>query len=162
MAGVADGPLMAPHLIRLATLTDVDALVRLMRQYREETQSTLSEHAASRAFETLLDDSRLGQVWVIEYDGHPAGYVVLTVSFSIEYGGLRGFIDDFYVASQYRKRGLGGAALAEVKAACRRRGVRALLVDTERHNEPALSAYRRVGFTDAGRTMLTLSLSDRL
>jgi GNAT superfamily N-acetyltransferase len=147
-----------PHLVRLATLTDVDALVRLMRQYREETGITLSEHSASRAFETLLDDSRLGQVWMIEHDGHPAGYVVLTVSFSLEHSGLRGFIDEFYVAGQYRKRGLGHAALEEVKAACRRRGVRALLVDTARDNEPALSAYRRAGFTDAGRSMLKLSL----
>jgi ribosomal protein S18 acetylase RimI-like enzyme len=150
-----------PHLVRLATLSDVDALVRLMRQYRAETNTTLSEHAASRAFETLLDDSRLGQVWMIEDDGHSAGYVVLTVSFSVEYSGLRGFIDEFYVAAQYRRRGLGHAALEEVKRACRRRGVRALLVDTARTNEPALSAYRRAGFTDAGRAMLSLPLADR-
>ena len=146
------------HLVRLATLTDVDALVRLMRQYRAEASLTLSEHSASRAFETLLDDSRLGQVWMIELDGHPAGYVVLTVSFSVEYSGLRGYIDEFYVSAQYRKRGLGGAALEEVKSACRRRGLRALLVDTARSNEPALSAYRRVGFIDAGRAVLTLPL----
>jgi diamine N-acetyltransferase len=148
-----------PHFVRLATLTDVDVLVRLMRHYRDETATPVSEHAATRAFETLLDDSRLGQVWMIEEDGHPAGYVVLTVSFSIEYSGLRGFIDEFYVAAQYRKRGLGGAALEEVKTACRRRGLRALLVDTSHTNEPALSAYRRVGFIDAGRTVLTLPLA---
>jgi ribosomal protein S18 acetylase RimI-like enzyme len=147
-----------PHLVRLATLTDVDALVRLMRQYRAETNITLSEHTAARAFETLLDDSRLGQVWMIEDDGHSAGYVVLTVSFSVEYSGLRGFIDEFYVAAQYRRRGLGHSALEEVKRACRRRGVRALLVDTARTNEPALSAYRRAGFTDAGRAVLSLPL----
>src|SRR5262245_24547384 len=124
MASVADvlnGPLMVPFLVRLATLTDVDTLVRLLGLYRDETKTSLSEHAASRAFETLLDDSRLGQVWMIEYDGHPAGYVVLTVSFSLEYSGLRGFIDDFYVAPQFRRRGLGHAALEEVKRACRRR-----------------------------------------
>ena len=158
LADVIDGPLMTPHVVRLATLSDVDTLVRLLRMYREESNATLSEHLASRSFEMLLDDSRLGQVWMIEQDGHPAGYVVLTVSFSLEYSGLRGFIDDFYVAQQYRKRGLGHSALEEVKRACRRRGLRALLVDTGRNNEPALNAYRRAGFTDAGRTMLTLSL----
>ena len=150
---------MVPHLIRLATLTDVDALVRLMRQFYAEANFPLSEDIAARTFETLLDDSRLGQVWVIESDGHPAGFVVLTVSFSMEFGGLRGFVDDFYVSPQYRNRGLGHAALEEVKRACIRRGVRALLVETGPDNQAALTAYRSVGFTDSGRCLLMLPLA---
>ena len=153
---------MPPQVIRLATLTDVDVLVRLMRQFYAEANFTLSEARALRAFESLLDDSRLGQVWMIEEDGHPAGFVVLTVSFSMEYGGLRGFVDDFYVTPQYRRKGLGHAALEEVKRACRRRGVRALLVETEPENQAALSAYRSVGFEDSGRCVLTLPLADPL
>jgi ribosomal protein S18 acetylase RimI-like enzyme len=145
-----------PQPIRLATLTDIDTLVRLMRQLYAEEAATLSEQAASRAFESLLDDSRLGQVWMIEQDGHPAGFVVLTVSFSMEYGGLRGFIEDFYVAPQYRRRGLGHAALEEVKRACQRRGVRALIVETSPSQQAALNAYRSVGFEDTGLRLLIL------
>ena len=152
----------SPHLIRLATLTDVDALVRMMRQFYAESNFSLSEQSASRAFEALLDDSRLGQVWMIEHDCHPAGFVVLTVSFSMEYGGLRGFVDDFFVAPQYRNRGLGHAALEEVKRACRRRGVRALMVETGPDNDAALNAYRRAGFVDSGHCLLTLPLADPL
>jgi len=151
---------MLPHLIRLATLTDVDTLVRLMQQFYAESNFTLPEAFAFRSFEALLDDSRLGQVWVIEHDGHPAGFVVLTVSFSMEHGGLRGFVDDFYVAPQYRNRGLGHAALEEVKRACVRRGVRALLVETGPENQAAMSAYRSVGFADSGRCLLMLPLVD--
>jgi GNAT superfamily N-acetyltransferase len=153
---------MTTAVIRLATLSDVDALVALMQQFYAEAQFTLSAQAASRAFEALLDDSRLGVVWMIEEDGHPAGFVVLTVGFSMEYGGLRGFVDDFYVAPQYRRRGLGHAALEEVKRACRRRGVRALHVETGPDNDAAMNAYRRVGFEDSGRCLLTLQLADRL
>ena len=149
----------SPHVVRLATLTDVDALVRLMRQFYAEANFPLSEEIAARTFETLLDDSRLGQVWVIEHDGHPAGFVVLAVSFSMEFGGLRGFVDDFYVAPQYRNRGLGHAALEEVKRACIRRGVRALLVETGPENQAALNAYRSVGFTDSGRVLLLMPLA---
>jgi GNAT superfamily N-acetyltransferase len=151
-----------PHAVRLATLTDIDALVRLRRQFYAEGNRSLSEHAASRAFEALLDDSRLGQVWMIEDDGHAAGFVVLTVSYSMEYGGLRGFVEDFYVAPQYRRRGLGHAALEEVKRACRRRGVRVLVVETGPDNNAAMSAYRSVGFEDSGRCLLTLPLAERL
>lgn len=152
-------PGITPHLIRLATLTDVDTLVRLMRQFYAEADFALSEHSATRTFEALLDDSRLGQVWMIEHDGHPAGFVVLTVGFSMEYGGLRGFVDDFYVSPQYRNRGLGHAALEEVKRACVRRGVRALMVETGPNNDAALSAYRSVGFVDSRRCLLNLPLA---
>lgn len=150
---------MAQQVIRLATLTDVDVLVRLMRQFHAEEATSLPERVVSRAFESLLDDGRLGQVWMIEHDGHPAGFVVLTVGFSMEFGGLRGFIDDFYVLPQYRRRGLGHAALEEVKRACRRRGVRALVVETAPENAAAVSAYRSVGFEDSGQRLLSLPLS---
>ena len=150
---------MPAQPVRVATLTDVDALVALMQQFYAEAHFTLSEQAASRAFEALLDDSRLGQVWMIEADGHAAGFVVLTVGFSMEYGGLRGFVDDFYVSPQHRRRGLGHAALEEVKRACIRRGVRALVVETGPEHDAAMNAYRSVGFEDSGRRLLTLPLA---
>ena len=150
---------MTKVLVRVATLTDIDALVQLMRSFYAESSFELPEQNASRAFEALLDDSRLGQVWMIEEDGHPSGFVVLTVSFSMEYGGLRGFVDDFYIEPQSRNRGLGHAALEEVKRACRRRGVRALVVETGPQNAAAVSAYRSVGFTETGRTILALPLA---
>lgn len=151
---------MPPYLIRLATLTDIDALVRLMGHFLTEARIELPEQFVSRTFESLLDDSRLGQVWMIESDNHPAGFVVLTVSFSMEFGGLRGFVDNFFISPQYRQRGLGHAALEEVKRACRRRGVRALVVEVPPENEAAMSAYRSVGFEDSQRSLLTLSLAD--
>jgi GNAT superfamily N-acetyltransferase len=147
------------HVVRLATLTDLETLVELMRHFHAEADAPFSEASATRSFETLLDDSRLGQVWVIEYDGHPAGFVVLTVSFSMQSGGLRGLVEDFYIAPPFRRRGLGHAALEEVKRACVRRGVRALLVESGSANEAALSAYRSVGFVDSGQCLLTLALA---
>jgi GNAT superfamily N-acetyltransferase len=144
--------------VRLATLTDIDVLVRLMQQFAAEEHTELSERSASRSLEAVLDDMRLGQVWMIEQDGHPAGFVVLTVGFSLEFGGLRGFIEDFYVVPQYRRQGLGHAALEEVKQSCRRRGVRVLIVETGPGEAAALSAYRSAGFADSNRTLLTLPL----
>jgi GNAT superfamily N-acetyltransferase len=149
---------VARHLVRLATLTDSETLVEMMRQFYAESGAPFSEASAARCFETLLDDSRLGQIWMIEYDGHPAGFVVLTVSFSMQSGGLRGLVEDFYVAPQFRRRGLGHAALEEVKRACIRRGVRALLVESGSASDAALNAYRSVGFVDSGQCLLTLPL----
>jgi GNAT superfamily N-acetyltransferase len=144
---------------RLATLSDVDILVDLMRDFYAESQFVLHERPAARTFAALLEDPRFGQVWLMEYDDRPAGFVVLTVGFSMEYGGLRGFVDDFYVAPPYRNRGLGHSALEEVKRACRSRGVRALLVEVDPDNAAVLSAYHSVGFVNTGHTLLKLELA---
>ena len=147
------------HRIRTATLSDVDTLARLIRDFYAESNFPLSEVSAARTFAALLEDWRHGQVWLIQAGDEPAGFVVLTVSFSMEYGGLRGFVDDFFVTPRYRNQGLGHAALEEVKRACAHRGVRALLVEVGPQNDAALSAYRHVGFSDTGHVLLKLQLA---
>ena len=148
----------ASHVVRTATLTDVDALLMLMGEASPGLERVPPDSATARALEALLDDSRLGQVWLIEYDGHPAGFVVMTVGFSMEWGGLRGFIENFFVTPRYRGQGLAHAALEQVKLACRRRGVRALLVENSPEEAAALNAYRRAGFAATDTALLVLPL----
>jgi ribosomal protein S18 acetylase RimI-like enzyme len=146
-------------VVRPAQQSDVPALVALMRAFYEESAYPLPEAQAAATFSRLIDAPQLGSVWVIESAGHAAGFVVLTVAFSMEYGGLRGFVDDLFVAPRFRRSGLAAAALDAVKRACVARGVRALLVETSASNAPALRVYRRAGFDDSGRLLMTLPLA---
>jgi GNAT superfamily N-acetyltransferase len=145
--------------VRLAGVDDIAALGALMVEFYAEAELSLTRTAAERTFQALLAAPAQGGAWLLESDGQPAGFVVLTVSFSMEYGGLRGFVDDFFVARRYRRRGLGGLALQAVKSECTRRGVRALLVETGPGNRDALSVYRRAGFGDTEHQLLKIELS---
>jgi GNAT superfamily N-acetyltransferase len=149
---------MTSSNIRSAEVADIPGLVALMTEFYAEADFALPKGPARQTFEQLIQDPRLGEVWIMECDGYPAGFIVLTVCFSMEYGGLRGFVDDFFVLKQYRGRGLGAAALAEVRRSCSSRKVRALLVETGPDNESALRVYRRAGFTDSGHLLLTMPL----
>ncbi|HEX6048253.1 MAG TPA: GNAT family N-acetyltransferase, partial [Gemmatimonadaceae bacterium] len=100
---------------------------------------------ATRAFETLLADPRLGSVWIAEDGDAAVGHAVLTLCFSMEYGGLRGFIDDLYVRPEARGRGAAAALLAAVRAAAVARGVRALHVEVGPDNHTARRLYARAG-----------------
>jgi GNAT superfamily N-acetyltransferase len=144
---------------RPARVDDIAALGSLMTEFYAEAEFSLARAAAERAFAALLAAPALGLVWLLESDGQPAGFVVLTVSFSMEYGGLRGFVDDFFVAKRFRRRGLGRLALEAVKSECARREVRALLVETGPSNQEALSVYHRAGFTDTKHVLLKIELS---
>jgi GNAT superfamily N-acetyltransferase len=145
--------------VRPAELADIPKLIALMTEFYAEAGFALPAAPAERTFERLLGEARLGRVWILECDAQPAGYVVLTVGFSMEYGGLRGFVDDLFVRLPYRRRGLGAAALDEVRRTCAAWGVRALLVEVGPSNETAQRLYRRSGFEDSGRLLLTLPLA---
>jgi GNAT superfamily N-acetyltransferase len=140
--------------IRAAGPDDVPVLVELMTAFYDEGGYPLPRAAATRAFQSLLAEPALGRVWIIERDGEPVGHIVLTLGFSMEYGGLRGFVDDFFVCAEHRNQGLGAFALTTVRQACQQLGVRALLVETGSEGHPARRLYERAGFTENGRVFL--------
>lgn len=150
-------PEKTPRL-RRATHADVPSLVALMEVFYAESDFPLAKGPAARAFERLLDAPALGAVWIMEDEGQPAGYVVLTVGYSMEFGGLRGFVDDLFVHPRFRRVGLATEALAAVQHECTNRGVRALLVETGPDNDRARRVYQRSGFEDSGRLLLSLAL----
>lgn len=150
---------MSAPSARPAEAAHVPQLVALMTEFYAESGYPLPAAAAARAFQQLIDAPALGQVWLLEYDEQPAGFVVLTVSYSMEYGGLRGFVDDFFVRPAVRGRGVGAAGLAALEEAARARGVRALLVETSAENTAALGVYRRAGYVVTDHLWLSRPLA---
>ena len=148
--------------IRRATPGDIPALVELMREFYAEAGYPLDRGWAAAAFSALLGDDSRGAAWLASYAGEPAGYVVLTVRFSMEYGGLDAFIDDLFVRPGCRRLGLGRAALRELFDECGRRGVLAMHVEVGRDNAAARALYRGYGLEvhDASREPLTVRLGN--
>ncbi len=148
--------------VRVAREDDIPALVALMAEFYEEAGYALPRDAAAKAFAALIAEPRHGCVWFVEVDGEPTGYIVLTLGFSMEYGGLRGFVDDFFVRPAGRRKGLGTAVLEAVKQRCHELGVRALFVETGPQDHPARALYARAGFKENGRMLLALPLAPPL
>jgi len=132
--------------MREAGQADVPELVGLMRGFYAESGFTLDEERAADGFTALLADRRLGRVWLIDPAPAATGYIVVTFVFAMEYGGMAAVVDDFYVRPEARGRGLGKAALAEVRRACLDVGARALRVEVGVNNVVAQAVYRSAGF----------------
>lgn len=150
---------MSPALIRDARTADVPALVALMGEFYAESGYPLPAAAAAHAFRAVIEQARFGRVWLIEHDAEPAGHLVLTFAFSMEYGGLRGFIDDLFVRPRFRGRGFAAAALAHARRAALEHGVRALFVEAGPDNPVARRLYARAGFRETGRLLLAQALA---
>ena len=148
--------------MRMAGPGDVPRLVELMAEFYAETGYPCDAARAATAFDDLVRDPRLGRVWLLEDEGRAVGYAVLTLGYSLEYGGRDGFVDDLYVQAPFRARGLGTAAIEEAKRACLALGVRALHLEVARDNQVARGIYRKSGFLDHDRLLLTLPLAGPL
>jgi len=144
--------------IRKALTTDTGVLISLMEEFYAESNYSFDRQHVISAFNQLLADSGLGQVWIAEENDTALGYIVLTVGFSMEYGGYDAFVEDLYIRPAYRQSGLGTGLMEVLVAECRRRYVRAIHLEVDRDNIAAKRLYKRFGFIDNERQLLTRRL----
>ncbi len=140
---------------RVAGPPDADALVEMMRDFNEHERIAFDEAEVREVLAQLFANEAYGLACLFALDGEVAGYVVIAFGFSIEFRGRDAFIDELFVKEGFRGRGLGGAALRFAEGLCRGRGVRALHLEVERQNTGAQAVYRRAGFVDHDRYLLT-------
>ncbi|MDQ3919863.1 MAG: GNAT family N-acetyltransferase [Acidobacteriota bacterium] len=138
-----------------ATRADVEELLPLMRGLYEHDRLPFDEAATRVALERLLEDERLGGVWLIKSGASAVGYIVLAFGYSLEFRGRDAFLDELYLRPEARGRGTGRKALEFVEGVCRSQGVRALHLEVERANTGAQALYRKSGFVDHDRYLMT-------
>jgi GNAT superfamily N-acetyltransferase len=144
------------RLVRF-TRADLPLVEPMVRAYYLEDGHSFDEERQLRALAALADGEPLGRGWLIALAGRPVGYLVLTLGFSVEAGGAEGCIDEFYLVPAVRGEGFGGRALALVEAEARRLAVRRLFLEVE-HGNRALHLYRRAGYVDHQRFLMSKSL----
>jgi ribosomal protein S18 acetylase RimI-like enzyme len=144
-------------MIREATLQDEAELLRMMSHLAEHPPGTIKfdESAAHAALQQLLSLPAFGRVWLLCERDTMVGYIVLTLGFSFEFHGHDAFIDELYVDAAYRRRGFGRQAVAFVEKKAREMGVHAIHLEVDRGNDPAFELYRRMGYEDHARFLMT-------
>lgn len=132
--------------LHLATPDDLDQLEPLVAAYHgfEGIQST-SEHRL-RALGPLLNGTPHGVAYLIGMRRAPVGYIVVSFGYSVELGGIDGFIDEFFIRQNVRGRGMGSEVLAKLMPALGQHGVKALHLEVNPGNARAQRIYTRAGF----------------
>jgi ribosomal protein S18 acetylase RimI-like enzyme len=138
---------------------DVEFLVTLMREFYAEADYPLDVARARESFEQLQGQPALGRAFVVRAGSETAGYLVLTLTFSMEYGGRSAFLDDLYIRPAFRGQRVGTAALARLEEFARSLNPRAIHLEVGRDNAAGQSLYRSAGFKDNNRQLLTLQLA---
>jgi GNAT superfamily N-acetyltransferase len=139
----------------LAGPGDEDLLVELMREFYAVEHLPFDEEVVRTGLRMILADPRYGFIQIVQAEGRAAGYMVLTFGFSLEFHGRNALLDELYVREEFRGRGLGRASLDRAEEICRGEGIRALRLEVDRVNIRAREIYRKAGYKDHDRYLLT-------
>ena len=130
---------MMDVVFEMAREADADALLVMARAFHDEDGHPLDKMGEAAVVQVARGEP-FARAWILRRGRVAVGYVVITLGYSIEYGGRDGFIDDLCLVPE--------PAL----------GIGTLHLEVETGNDYASRLYRRAGFEATGRRLLRLRL----
>jgi ribosomal protein S18 acetylase RimI-like enzyme len=146
--------------IREATPADLERLLPHVATFHEHEHIVLSAADRRAALARLLGEAGFGRVLIAESTpgGDVVGYAILCFGYSVEFGGRDAFVDELYVVEAARGAGIGQRLVAACEHSARAAGVRAIHLEADHANPRAAALYRRIGFADHARHLMTKRL----
>jgi len=144
----------------LAKPDDLNAVLELMQQMQldDPWSEEFHEPTVRRNLDELLRNPAYGVVYLVWEDGRPIGYVAVCFDYSLEYRGKGAWIDELFVAAAHRGQGIATQLLDLAERISRECGAQFLHLEVS-HGNPAVELYRRRGFLDHQRYLMTKPLS---
>ncbi len=133
----------------------LDRVLPFMARLYEQDALSYDPARARRVSEWLLANPDCGAIWSIESDGAAAGYMVVTVCVSLEFHGRFALLDELYLDPPWRGRGIARDAIDVAAGWARARGMSALRLETSVENAHAIHVYRKLGFLQHDRHIMT-------
>jgi len=141
---------------RAADPEDLMELLAMMKELQADDpwSCPFDEAATAKVTEQLLRDPGLGRAWFIAAAGENVGYIVMAFDYSLEYRGRNAWVDEFFVRRSHRGLGIGTRALEFFEQQAQELGVAAVHLEVN-HGNRAIDLYRRMGFEDHHRYLMT-------
>lgn len=132
--------------LHLAGAEDMERLLPMVAACHAE--EGIDRDAAHRraGLGPLLQGSPLGAVYLIGPRVGPVGYIAVSFGWSLEFAGMDGYVDEFWIRPGVRGRGLGSEVLAALVPALEAAGLKALHLEAGTENAGARRLYARHGF----------------
>jgi len=96
-------------------------------------------------FRELMDSDKYLDGYIFETDGETAGYAIMSKSYSPEAGGRIMWIEEVYVRSAFRSRGIGRKFFEYLEDTFGE-DVKRIRLEVEPDNRRAMSLYEGIGF----------------
>ena len=132
--------------IRKANIADVPLILSLIREIAEY-EKLLHEVAATEGElkENLFGKKKYAEVLIAEFENEPAGQALFFHNFSTFLGRPGIYLEDLFVRSKFRNKGIGKALLLELIRLAKKRNCGRVEWCVLDWNESAISFYKKLG-----------------
>lgn len=131
----------------------LDRLEPMVAAFHDEMQIESTAETRRAGLIPLLEGSPYGAIYLIGPRNAPIGYLAVTFSWSIEFGGLDAMLDELWIRPAIRGRGMATEALLSLITAFKSAEVRAISLEAEA-GSAAAALYTRLSFVGRDRYML--------
>ncbi len=132
--------------LSLARPEDLARLSALVAAFHAEAGITQDEPTRRAALMPVLEGSPHAAAYLVGPPRAPIGYVVISFGWSLEFAGLDGFVDEFYIRKAVRGRGIGTEVMSALPRALAGAGLKALHLEVRRDNLKTRRLYEKLGF----------------
>lgn len=132
-------------MIRNIQERDREEVLCMMRTFyaSDAVWSNGSDEIFAADVDACLSDSPYIEGYVFEDDGVLQGYAMVAKSFSTEFGKPCMWLEDIYVAPEFRDRGIGSAFMSYIQ---NKYPDAIFRLEVEPENERAVHVYEKCGF----------------
>lgn len=134
--------------------TEIDFVLGMMQEFYAIDNYPIDLEKSRKLFQYFISDEKLGKAFVVYNDNQMVGYFILTYIFSFEYQGIVTFIDELYIKSTHRGKGLGKKIVVFAQEFCRNKGDKMMYLEVEPHNKNAQKLYLANHFEEHNRSIL--------
>ncbi|MBT8456443.1 MAG: GNAT family N-acetyltransferase [Alphaproteobacteria bacterium] len=132
--------------LHLAASDDLNTVEAMVAAYHTEAGIVTDLAHRRDALLPLLEGSPLGCIYLIGPRKAPIGYVVISFGWSVKFGGMDGFVDELFIRSGVRGRGVATEVLHRLIPQLESAGLRALHLEASNANPRLQRLYARAGF----------------
>ena len=132
--------------VHRAIPSDIESLKLLCAAYHSHEGLALTDAEREPALLPLLRDDSFGGILVSRQNHAITGYIAICFGYSIELKGKEAFIDELFVAPEWRRKGTGAALLEAAIAFVSDLGVVALHMEVSHGNLAAKEFYSKHEF----------------
>jgi GNAT superfamily N-acetyltransferase len=153
-------PHLMPISIARATHADLEMLLPMMRHMQKEDpwSESFDDPTVRANLAELLQNSVYGVLYLVREANAAIAYLVICFDYSLEYRGKGAWIDELFVEAAHRGKGIGTQLLDLAEAASREHHAKFIHLEVT-HGNPAIELYRRRGFQDHQRYLMSKDLN---
>ena len=144
---------------KLARAADLESIFKLMQhmQLDEPWSEPFDESVVRSNLGELLQNPVFGLIYFVSDANRPIAYLVICFDYSLEYRGKGAWVDELFVEPDHRQRRIGAYFLDLAESASHEHGAQFLHLEVS-HGNRAIELYRRRGFVDHNRYLMTKRL----